>query len=82
MRNTNVQIIRNQKESSFALLKRFQRKVQESGVLPRVRSKRYNQRTPSKIKVKKNRLIKLANQKKYDDLKRLGLLTRKSNKRK
>jgi len=82
MKNTNVQIIKTAKENSFGLLKRFQKKVQESGVLPKVRSKRYNQRALSNIKIKKGKLTKLAGKTKYDNLKRLGLLTVKFTKKK
>ena len=53
MANTNIKINKREKDNSFVLLHRFQKKVQESGVLPKVRSKRYSTRTESKAKIKK-----------------------------
>ena len=52
MRTTNVKVEKNKEEPAVSLLKRFQRKVQESGVLPRVRSIRYNERGLSDLKTK------------------------------
>ena len=44
---TNVEITRKKNENSGSTLKRFTRRVQESGVLPKVRSIRYEERSPS-----------------------------------
>jgi len=82
MKNTNVQVIKHIKENSMGLIKRFQKKVQESGVLPKVRSKRYATRKLSQLKVKKNKVIKLESKTKYDILKRMGKLTVKLSKKK
>ena len=48
----NVEISKNTNENSVSLLRRFSRKVQSSGVIPRVRSLRYNSRVLSHYKVK------------------------------
>jgi hypothetical protein len=48
----NVEITRNPGESAVNILRRFTRKVQSSGVIPRKRSLRYSTRVLSHYKVK------------------------------
>lgn len=74
MNNTNVEIKRNQNENSANVLRRFQKKIQESGILQRVRGLRYNERKLSDLKTKKAKLIKLEGKKEYERLKKLGKL--------
>ena len=52
----NVEIQRNNNENNMSMLKRFTRKVQESGVLRYSRSVRYAEREGSHFVKKKNRL--------------------------
>ncbi len=78
MSNTNIKIIKKEKDSPLVLLHKFQKKVQESGILPKVRSKRYNNREESKSKSKKGKLKKLKSGEKYDELKRLGKLVKRT----
>lgn len=80
MANTNVKVEKREKDNSFTLLHRFQKKVQESAVLPTVRGKRYNNRTESKAKIKKGKIKKISSAKKYEELKRLGKLVKKTRK--
>jgi ribosomal protein S21 len=75
--NTNVEVKRNQNENSANVLRRFQKRVQESGIVPKVRSLRYANRALSTLKVKRGKLIKLDGQKEYDRLKKMGKLTPK-----
>ncbi|HVU06360.1 MAG TPA: hypothetical protein VHE10_01000 [Candidatus Paceibacterota bacterium] len=49
---TNVEIVRNGTENPLGLLRRFTKRVQGSGVLPRVRGIRYHERTLSSYKRK------------------------------
>ncbi len=72
MSNTNVEVKKNANENALSLVRRFQKRVQESGVLPRVRSIRYNDRPLSDLKTKKARLKKLKNLAKYEHDKRMG----------
>lgn len=44
----NIEITKGSSENNLSALRRFTKRVQGSGVLPRVRSKRYTLRTPSK----------------------------------
>lgn len=56
----NVEITRNQGENGLSVIRRFSRKVQSSGVIPRVRSLRFNDRVQSRFKVKQ-KALKLIN---------------------
>lgn len=78
MANTNVKVERREKDNSMTLLHRFQKRVQESSVLPTVRGKRYNNRATSKAKIKKGKIKRLKSGEKYEELKRLGKLVRKT----
>lgn len=43
----NIEVERGANENNLGVLRRFTKKVQAAGILPRVRSKRYTERTPS-----------------------------------
>ncbi|MEI6352448.1 MAG: hypothetical protein WCO35_00735 [Candidatus Nomurabacteria bacterium] len=81
MANTNIKVNKREKDSPLVLLHKFQKKVQESGILPKVRSKRYNNREESKSKAKKGKLKKLISGAKFEDLKRMGKLVKRTSKR-
>ena len=72
MANINVEVKKHANENALSLVRRFQKRVQESGVLPRVRSIRYNERSRSPLKIKRAKLRKLKSKAKYDLAKRLG----------
>lgn len=44
----NIEVVRGANENNLSVLRRFTKRVQGSGILPRVRGNRYTQRTPSK----------------------------------
>jgi ribosomal protein S21 len=44
----NIEVTKGANENNLSVLRRFTKRVQAAGVLPRVRSKRYTQRVPSK----------------------------------
>lgn len=82
MSNVNVEVKKNQNENALSLVRRFQKRVQESGVLPRVRGIRYNERPLSALKTKRAKLKKLINLAKYEDDKRMGkVVERKKGRR-
>ncbi len=68
----NVEITRNQNENSLSALRRFSRKVQSSGVIPRMRSLRSSGRTQSPYKVKQRRLTLLKRRANMAELIKLG----------
>ncbi|MEI8339745.1 MAG: hypothetical protein WCF94_03710 [bacterium] len=57
---TNVEVSKNNNENSTSLLRRFTKRVQGSGILPRVRSLRYSERVLSHYKVKAKKLERIA----------------------
>ena len=75
----NVQITRNGTENALATLRRFTKKVQSSGVLPRVRSLRYNQRVLSSYKVKVKTLKNLKKRAETQELIKLGKIQEKTS---
>lgn len=55
----NAEVTRNQGENAMSVIRRFTRKVQGSGVIPRVRSLRFATRVQSHYKVKTKTLKSL-----------------------
>lgn len=43
----NIEVVKGQSENNLSVLRRFTKRFQGAGILPRVRSKRYHERTPS-----------------------------------
>ena len=68
----NLEVARNQNESTTSMLRRFTKKVQEAGILPRVRSIRYNSRKLSKYKVKQKTLKSLKRKAEIHELLKMG----------
>jgi hypothetical protein len=68
----NLEVQRNPGENALGVLRRFSRKVQSSGVIPRVRSLRFNSRTQSHYKVKMKTLKTLARRAEMAELVKLG----------
>ena len=71
---TNVSVDKHQNESGSSVLRRFTKRVQESGVLNKVRSIRYSGRTLSPYKVKKSTLERIRRRKEIEKLAKLGKL--------
>ncbi len=70
----NVKLLKSDKGDAGMLLKRFQKKMQESGVVPKVKSRKFAQRSMSKLKLKKDKLVNLEAARKYEHLKKMGKL--------
>ena len=82
MSNVNVEVKKNGAgENALSLVRRFQKRVQESGILPRVRGIRYNDRPLSVLKTKRAKLKKLANLAKYEEDKRMGKVVERKKRR-
>jgi ribosomal protein S21 len=81
MSNINVEVKKNSSENAQSLIRRFQKRVQESGILPRVRSLRYSDRPLSELKNKRAKLKKLENALKYEKAKKLGKVIEKKKRR-
>lgn len=68
----NVEITRNPGENALGVIRRFSRKVQSSGVIPRKRSLRYASRTQSPYRVKMKTLKTLRRRAEMAELVKLG----------
>lgn len=68
----NVEVSKNPTENNLGVIRRFTKKVQGSGILPKVRSKRYSQRDLSYYKVKKNTLKNLKRKAEILELIKMG----------
>ncbi len=72
MTTTVVEVKKNANENNMNLVRRFTRKVQESGIIHKVKGKRYNERALSKLKTKAATLKRLARRKEQERLLKLG----------
>jgi ribosomal protein S21 len=68
----NVEVVKNNNENNLNLIRRFTKKVQGSGVLPRVRSIRYATRKQSEYVKKKKTLKVLKRRAEVDELIKMG----------
>ncbi len=80
--SVNVEVKKNNNENAISLIRRFTKRVQGSGVIPRVRSIRWAVRKPSDFKKRKNKLVVLAKTAEYELLKKLGKLPEDPRKKK
>ncbi len=70
--NVNVEVSRNNNETTASLIRRFTKRVQGAGIIPRVKSQRYSERPLSKYTKKKMALKRLIKRKEVERLKKLG----------
>ena len=69
---TVIEVKKNANENNMNLVRRFTRKVQESGIIRKVKSKRYNERAESKVKTKAAALKRIIRRKEQERLLKLG----------
>jgi ribosomal protein S21 len=67
-----IEVDRNQNENTLSLIRRFSRRVRGAGIINRVRSLRYYQRSPSKALKRKNALKSLERRQERQELIKLG----------
>ncbi len=75
----NVQVEKNNNESSANVIRRFTKRVQGSGIIPKVRNNRYYTRIKSRSVQKASRLKKLIKKDIYENLLKLGKVTEKKS---
>lgn len=73
----NVEITKNGNENNLSILRRFTKRVQGSGVLPRLRSIRYSSRKLSEYVKKKKTLKRIEEHKKTQELIKMGKMSAK-----
>lgn len=74
---TNAEVSKNEGESAINLIRRFSKRVQGAGVIPRVRSGRYYTRAKSKAVVRKGALKRLSRREEVAELIKLGKMLEK-----
>lgn len=67
-----VEVKKNQGESNTSLLRRFSRRVQESGIIFKVKRGRYSERKKTSLAQKNSALRRLAKRKENERLRKLG----------
>ncbi len=77
MSKTIVEVSKNANESGVNLIRRFQKRIQESGVLNRARATRYNDRPKSKLARKNSTIKSISRRIEIERLKKLGKITEK-----
>lgn len=77
----NVEVTRNSNENSLGALRRFSRKVQSSGIIPRMRSLRFSTRKQSPYKVKQRALKLMVRREEMATLIKLGKAPVKNSKK-
>lgn len=68
----NVAVEKNQNENNTNIIRRFTKRVQEAGILRRVRGIRYQQRAKSDYVKKKNTLKVIKKREKVEEYLKLG----------
>lgn len=77
--SVNVEIKRNPNESTSSVLRRFTKRVQMAGHLPKVRGGRYHARTLSDYKTKVKTLESLKRREEVEDLIKMGKMTERTS---
>lgn len=72
MAKTVIEVRKNPNENNSSVLRRFSRRVQESGIIRKVKGTRYSVRKESKLKVKKSALKRMGRRKEIEKLRKLG----------
>jgi ribosomal protein S21 len=67
-----VEVVKKKNESSASLIRRFTRRVQSAGIIRKVRTNRYYQRSLSKNVEHKKRMSSLKKGQKFHELVKLG----------
>jgi len=75
MAKTVIEIKKGDTESSASIMRKFSRRVRESGIIQAVKGRRYASRALSDFVEKKNALKKLERREQYARLKKLGKIS-------
>ncbi len=78
---TNVEVDKNNQESTANLIRRFTKRVQGSGIVNRVRKNRYRKRIKSDMVNRVAKLKKLAKKKIYETDLKLGKIQERQPRR-
>ena len=67
-----IEVKKNPNETNTALLRRFSRQIQESGIIRKIKKIRYSKRAESKLTQKKSALKRIVKRKERERLIKLG----------
>jgi len=76
-----LEVKKQDRETTQALIRRFSKNMQRSGILMQARKKRYQSRTKSELTKKKAALRRITAKTQYEKLKKLGQLKENVSKR-
>lgn len=68
----NVEVLKNGNDNNLGLIRKFTKRVQGSGILSRLRGRRYSARKPSEYVKKKKTLKKLNERARIRELIKMG----------
>lgn len=68
----NVEVEKNQTESTANLIRRFTKRMQGAGIVQKMRGTRYHKREKSRNVTRRAKLLKLERAAKYEKLLKLG----------
>ncbi len=71
---TNVDVKKTKKDNNLGMIRKFSRKMKQSGVLRKKRSLRFFERELSEFKKKSNALIKIKKTKEYNRNIKMGTI--------
>ena len=77
MAKTIIEVRKNPNENNASVLRRFSRRIQESGIIRKVKGARYSLRKESKLKIKKSALKRVLRRKEIEKLRKLGKMASK-----
>ena len=75
MAKTIIEVKKNQNENNASIVRRFSRRIKESGIIRKVKSSRYNVRKESKLIIKRGALKRIQKRKEIEKLKKLGKIS-------
>lgn len=74
---TGIQIDRHEKESVLSLLRRFNQAVRSSGLVANTKNNRYYIKEPNRRARRNSALVRMADRKKYQALRKMGRIDNK-----
>lgn len=77
----NVEVEKHNQESTANLIRRFTKRVQGSGIIPRMRKNRYHMRSKSPQVNRSAKLKKLQKRERYETLLKLGKIQERRGRR-
>jgi ribosomal protein S21 len=75
----NAEVVKNNNESSLALLRRFNKRVQGARIVNEFKGRRFKDRNQSHYKIKRSALNKLERRAEFEKLIKLGKIQEKTS---